>query len=132
MYAPNATPQILEQVWKSLREKGFFTRESVHRRKDGTQFPIELVASYVRFEGKEFNCSFARDITERKRSQDELVWKTALLEAQVDSTLDGIMVVDTTGKRILQNQRFLEMFKIPEEIARMMTMPKPCSTPSPR
>jgi PAS domain S-box-containing protein len=117
MIAPNATPEILEQVWKRLRETGFFTRESVHRRKDGSQFPIELVASYVRFEGKEFNCSFARDITERKRSQDELVWKTALLEAQVDATLDGILVVDTLGKKILQNQRFLEMFKVPTEIA---------------
>jgi PAS domain S-box-containing protein len=118
MIAPSATPQILERVWKGLRETGFFTRESIHRRKDGSQFPIELVASYVRSGDKEFNCSFARDITERRLSQDELVWKTALLEAQVDATLDGILVVDTMGKKILQNQRFLEMFKVPDEIAR--------------
>ena len=117
MIAPNATPQILKEVWKSLRETGFFTRESVHRRKDGSQFPIELVATYVRSGDKEFNCSFARDITERKRAQDELIWKTALLEAQVDSTLDGIMVVDTTGKRILQNRRFFELFNVPDAIA---------------
>ncbi len=108
---PHATPHFLELVWERLRETGFFNRESSHRRKDGSQLPVEIVASYVRFGDKEFNCSFARDITERKRSQDELIWKTALLEAQVDATLDGILVVDTTGKKILQNRRFLEMFK---------------------
>ncbi|HSI08369.1 MAG TPA: PAS domain S-box protein [Rariglobus sp.] len=117
LVAPNATPQVLEQVWTGLRETGFFNRESKHRRKDGSEFPVEVVASYVRFGGKEFNCGFARDITERKRSQEELIWKTALLEAQVDSTLDGVLVVDTTGKKILQNRRFLEMFNVPEAIA---------------
>jgi len=118
MIAPDATPHVLEEVWKRLRETGFFTREGMHRRKDGSLFPVELVASYVRFEGKEFNCGFARDITERKRAQDELIWKTALLEAQVDSTLDGILVVDTMGRKILQNHQFIGMFKVPEEIVR--------------
>ncbi|HTB84190.1 MAG TPA: PAS domain S-box protein [Candidatus Sulfotelmatobacter sp.] len=60
----------------------------------------------------------ARDITERKRAQDELIWKTALLEAQVDSTLDGILVVDTTGRKVLQNRQFIEMFQVPEEVVR--------------
>ncbi|MGA2053654.1 MAG: PAS domain S-box protein, partial [Opitutales bacterium] len=118
LIAPKVTPQNLEEVWKRLREAGFFTRESVHRRKDGSEYPVEIVATYVRFEGKEFNCGFARDITERQRAQAELVSKTALLEAQVDSTIDAILVVDEHGKRILHNQRFLDFFKIPEEIAR--------------
>ena len=118
LVAPNATPLVLQEVWKGLRETGSFARESIHRRKDGSEFPIELVATYVRFEGKEFNCSFARDITERKRAQAELVSKSALLEAQVDSTIDGILVVDGSAKKILQNRRLVEIFKIPDEIAR--------------
>ncbi len=118
LIAPKASPQILRAVWKGLRETGLFTRESVHRRKDGSEFPIEIVASYVRFEGKEFNCGFARDITERKRAQEELISKTTLLEAQLNSTLDGILVVDAEGKKILQNQRLLEMFMVPEQIER--------------
>jgi transcriptional regulator with PAS, ATPase and Fis domain len=39
--------------------------------------------------------------------QEELNWKTAFLEAQVNSTLDGIIVVDPQGRKILQNQRAL-------------------------
>jgi two-component system, cell cycle sensor histidine kinase and response regulator CckA len=55
---------------------------------------------------------------ERNRTQKELTWKTALLEAQVDSALDAILVVDEHTRRILQNQRLLELFKVPDHIAR--------------
>lgn len=57
------------------------------------------------------------DITERKQAEDELRWKTAFLEAQVDSSLDGILVVDTRARKIFQNQRLNDLLKIPPEIA---------------
>jgi two-component system cell cycle sensor histidine kinase/response regulator CckA len=56
------------------------------------------------------------DITERKQRENELRWKTALLEAQVDSDLDGILVVDGQGKIILKNQRLFQLFKIPDDL----------------
>lgn len=59
----------------------------------------------------------AQDITERKQAEEELRWKTAFLEAQVDSSLDGILVVDAEGKKILQNQRLIDLWQIPPEIA---------------
>jgi two-component system sensor histidine kinase/response regulator len=58
-----------------------------------------------------------QDITERKLAEEELKWKTAFLEAQVNSSIDGILLVDPDGKRSLQNQRFVELFKIPLSIA---------------
>jgi PAS domain S-box-containing protein len=51
------------------------------------------------------------------RSEEELRWKTAFLEAQVDVSIDGILVVDAQNKKILQNRRFLEIMRIPKEIA---------------
>jgi len=60
--------------------------------------------------------NFVRE-TARQQAESELRWKTAFLEAQVDSSLDGILVVDDQGKKILQNQRLNELLKIPPEIA---------------
>jgi len=57
-----------------------------------------------------------RDITERERSEAELKSKTALLGAQINSTIDGILVLDTASQRILQNRRFFEIFKFPPEL----------------
>jgi PAS domain-containing protein len=39
----------------------------------------------------------SRDITERKQAEEELLLKTALLEAQSETTIDGILVVDRAG-----------------------------------
>jgi PAS domain S-box-containing protein len=47
----------------------------------------------------------------------ELRGKTAFLEAQVNSSIDGILVVDQEGKQALQNQRFVDLLKIPQHIA---------------
>jgi PAS domain S-box-containing protein len=57
-----------------------------------------------------------RDITERKRAEEELRWKTAFLEAQLDSSMDGILVVDSQGRTIQQNQRLNILWKIPPAI----------------
>ena len=57
------------------------------------------------------------DVTERKRAEQQLVWKTAFFEAQVYSALDGILVVDGEGRKILQNQRMIDIWKIPRQVA---------------
>jgi len=56
------------------------------------------------------------DITERKRVENELKWNAALLEAQVEASLDGILVVDEKGQRVITNQRLFNMWNVPEEI----------------
>ncbi|MCX6954150.1 MAG: PAS domain-containing protein, partial [Verrucomicrobia bacterium] len=44
------------------------------------------------------------DITDRKHVETELQWKTAFLEAQVASSIDGILVVDEQGRKLLTTQ----------------------------
>lgn len=56
------------------------------------------------------------DISEIMEMQGELLFKTTILEAQLESTLDGIMVVDMDMNLILYNKRFLEMWNIPMEL----------------
>jgi len=57
------------------------------------------------------------DITERKQAEDQLRRRTAFMKALVECALDGILVVDSQGKKIIQNQRLNELWKIPPHIA---------------
>ena len=59
---------------------------------------------------------FLCDITERKEAEAELQFQTAFLEAQANSTIDGILVVDPAGRTLLRNQRFAEIFQLPKEL----------------
>jgi len=53
---------------------------------------------------------------ERNRTEEELLWKSTLLEAQLDSSIDGILVVDGRGRKLVQNQRLNELWKFPPHI----------------
>ncbi len=58
-------------------------------------------------------CGIAQDITDRKRWEMERQSKTAFLEAQANSTIDGLLVVDNRGQKLLQNQRLVDLFHVP-------------------
>jgi len=49
--------------------------------------------------------------------QQQLKENISLLEATLDCTTDGILVVNHAGKVVRNNKKFLELFKIPKEIA---------------
>jgi PAS domain S-box-containing protein len=118
MVATNATPQTLEDVWKHLRETGFVSRESMHRRKNGSQFPVEIVATYVRFEGKEFNCGFARDITERKRIEQELERHRTHLEDLVTERTAELQL--SRDKTEAAYQKLRELEKLRDDLVHMV------------
>ncbi len=48
------------------------TIESVHRRRDGTTFPVEIRTGLIEMQGKPHILALARDITGRKEAEEEL------------------------------------------------------------
>ena len=56
---------------EELRRSGFMVFESVHRRKDGTTFPVEINASYIRLE-RDYILAVVRDVTERRRTEGRI------------------------------------------------------------
>ncbi len=92
--------------------------EVTHRcvRKDGKVITVHVLGSLMIFKGWPAVAGTVLDVTEQEESQRELRRKTALLEAQLNASPDGIVIVDE-GKAILQNQRANDLFKFPKRIA---------------
>ncbi len=59
---PDFAQELWPDNWAEVKRKGSFVIESHHRTKDGRIFPVEISLNYLEFGGKEYNCTFARDI----------------------------------------------------------------------
>ncbi len=60
------------EEWEALKRLGTEVSERTFRRKDGSEFPVEITAQYIRFKGKEYEFAVAFDITEKKRLEAKL------------------------------------------------------------
>ncbi|CAH2030969.1 ATP-binding protein [Trichlorobacter ammonificans] len=82
---PDIDAQYNAELWprhfRELEQQGTLTFESTQRARDGRLIPVEIVANYVHFEDAVRNCAFVRDITERKRVEEELRAAKAAAEA---------------------------------------------------
>lgn len=92
--------------------------EKRYLRKDGSVIWVHLTVSTVRSVNRDplYLVAFIDDITERRSAQREASRSFSLLRATLESTADGILVVDLDGKILSFNQKMADMWQIPAEI----------------
>jgi PAS domain S-box-containing protein len=69
---PTVDRETYSRVAKQLRESGSVIREGIHLRKDGSAFPVENNIKLIQLETGGYVVAVSRDITERKRAEEEL------------------------------------------------------------
>jgi PAS domain S-box-containing protein len=95
-----------------------YRMEKRYVRKDGRTIWVHLTVSIVRsaLGAPMYLVAFIDDITERRLAQQEAGRMFSLLRATLESTADGILVVDLNGKILSFNQKMTEMFGVPADI----------------
>jgi PAS domain-containing protein len=83
--------------------------QSQHRAKDGRLIPVEIEVNYLKYGDQEFNCAFARDITERLAAEEERTRLSAVLEA----TSDFVGIASPDGRGVYFNRGAREMLGLP-------------------
>jgi len=59
-------------IWQNIKERGKLTFEARHRTKAGRYIPVEVMANYIDFGGRELDCAVVREITDRKKTDEVL------------------------------------------------------------
>lgn len=105
---------IIQLIAPAEREKGIqrlqemegtegYMVETVHQRKDGTLFDVEISYRAIYVDGKKFLHQLIRDITERKRAERALIESEERFRTTLYSTGDAIITTNIEGKILYLN-----------------------------
>ncbi|MCK4362793.1 MAG: PAS domain S-box protein, partial [Dehalococcoidia bacterium] len=111
--APHDIEGIIAEMQKTIEAESITHVEYTGLRADGSEFPAEAVGAMVKESSGNVSgfIGVIRDITERKRAEEELRESEEKYRALFDSALDGVAIIDAeTMKIVLVNQTALKMY----------------------
>ena len=100
---PDFPAERWPEHWRELKEQQSLTFESRHRTREGRVFPVEVSANYFEYEGRGYNLALVRDITERKRAEEERRESAERFRAIADYTYDWENWIGVDGKLLWVN-----------------------------
>ncbi len=89
-------PSAIESMNAQLRQSGSLEVESIHRRKDGSTFPVEVRIKRIEL-GRTYNIVSIRDITERTQAQAALERSARRNRKLIERGADVFFVIDASG-----------------------------------
>jgi PAS domain S-box-containing protein/putative nucleotidyltransferase with HDIG domain len=91
-YELNAPEYIstVEVKIEELMEKGQLAFESAHIRKNASLIPVEVKSRIIKAGGRKLILSVVHDITERKRTEEELRQTSARLQRAIEGTINAV------------------------------------------
>ena len=86
-------------------------------RPDGKAIFVETIATPITYRGQPAMLDMARDITERKKAEEEIKVKSQFLESLIEQSPLPTFVIDSEGIVVMVNQAFLKAYNVPKKEA---------------
>jgi PAS domain S-box-containing protein len=99
--APDTGALVAEQMREALTRGVRF--ETIHQRKDGTRFPVEISSCGVTVDGEVYLHTLARDLTRQRATEQALRDSEARLQSIFSVMAEGVVLQDGAGKVIDSN-----------------------------
>lgn len=106
-----------EETFRRLESNSSMVGEVRQIRKDGVEIDMEMTAIALKNRNDRVTgyVGVFRDIAERIKSRNDRERSFSLLKATLESTADGILVIDNEGRMTAHNDKYLEMWGIQSE-----------------
>ena len=111
--------RTVAEMQQAIAQRRPIRVQVVHYAKNGAGywFDIDIVPIFDPSGKCTHFAGIGRDITKARKDEQQLLWKNAFFEAQVSSALDGTLIVDGEGRKILQNEQNIDLWHIPWHVA---------------
>jgi diguanylate cyclase (GGDEF)-like protein/PAS domain S-box-containing protein len=116
--APESRPLVharVERIESGLQVPSRFELRGLAR--DGRTMDLVCHVATILWKGAPATQGIYHDVTDLKRSAEQLSRTLSLLAATLESTADGILVVDASGRIETVNRKFVEMWRLPDGMA---------------
>lgn len=91
---PDLEVEKWEDIWRQIKEESPLKFEARHRRKDGSIFPVDISVNLLQYQGMEYCCSIARNISKRKHAEEVLRENEGKYRNLVERTGDWVWELD--------------------------------------
>jgi len=100
---------VFKEFVEKVSEGGIVHLESIDIRKDGSLFQVEVKGGGLTYNGDPHLLSIIRDVSEKKNLLSQL-------QATLEATVDGIIVVGIDGKIKVFSKRFKKIWNMPDSV----------------
>jgi len=109
-------PYVIEQFNKQAKRETTMAKDIPVKRKDGSIFYADINSSPLTVDGKTYLVGIFRDITERKKAEEEIIKEKQKFESIVDKIGAGLLVLDSETRVIWANDLMQQWFGTIETI----------------
>jgi PAS domain S-box-containing protein len=107
-FDPKVSNDLLENINEQLNRGEIVTFESRHRRKDGSEFPVEVRVRPFWHEGRRLNISVVRDISDRKRAEEAVRRSERELRELIETIPAMAFVIGRDGSSEFVSRQWIE------------------------
>ena len=114
-FVAHSKEDIDAAVRQKVRDGEDLPSERKYRRKDGTLLDVEVNGTVISYGDKEVVCSVARDLTERKETEEALKESEERFRTAFENAPIGVALVDLSRRYLRVNYALCEMLGYSEE-----------------
>ncbi|MDH4164320.1 MAG: PAS domain S-box protein [Nitrospirota bacterium] len=105
---PSETRRVTEET-PVLKDAAVTIPLRYHRKRDGAVFPVEITGRFFDYKGRPVHIAAIRDISERKRAEEQLKESEEKYKFLIEATRTGFVIINGEGRVLDANDEYVRL-----------------------